>query len=208
MESFREYLREPWEQGCHHGRQLFAEIRQLGYVGCYSRLARVLAPWRQAEPESKVTTTQQLLDAPVTSPPTTRQISPQVAAALLDMLRPELSVRQAEIVDILKDQCPGFAVMRQLSFGFRSILCRGKVTTLHRWLEEAGKTGIHSLERFVRTIRQDLVAVESAVTERWSNGQAEGQINRLKALKRQMYGRPGVEFLRARVLLLPVLEIK
>jgi transposase len=98
--------------------------------------------------------------------------------------------------------------MRRLSFGFRSILCRGKVTTLHRWLEDARKTGTHSLERFVRTVKQDLNAVESAVTEKWSNGPVEGQINRLKALKRQMYGRVGVQLLRARVLPLPVLDIK
>jgi len=108
---------------------------------------------------------------------------------------------------MLKEQCPGYALMRRLSFGFRSILCRGKVTTLHRWLEEAKRTRIHSLERFVRTVKQDLAAVESAVPKKWSNGPVEGQINRLKALKRQMYGRAGVELLRARVLPLPVLEI-
>lgn len=91
---------------------------------------------------------------------------------------------------------------------FRSLLCRGKVTTLHRWSEEARRAGIDSLVRFVRTVRQDLSAVESAVRESWSNGPVEGQINRLKALKRQMYGRARVELLRARVLPLPVLEIK
>ena len=47
-------------------------------------------------------------------------------------------------------------------------------------------------------------AVESAVTEPWSNGLVEGQINRLKTLKRQMYGRAGVELLRARLLPEPV----
>ena len=81
--------------------------------------------------------------------------------------------------------------MRRLSFGFRSILCRGKVTTLHRWLGEARRTRTHSLERFVQAVKQDLSAVEAAVTEKWSNGPVEGQINRLKALKRQIYGRAG-----------------
>jgi hypothetical protein len=54
------------------------------------------------------------------------------------------------------------------------------------------KTGIHSLVRFVRTLnlKQDLSAVEAAVSEPWSNGPVEGQLNRLKMLKRQMYGRP------------------
>jgi len=92
--------------------------------------------------------------------------------------------------------------------GFRSILCRGKVKALHRWLAQARKTGIHPLESFIRTVKQDLAAVEAAVREKWSNGPVEGQINRLKALKRQMYGRAGVELMRARVLPLPILEIR
>jgi hypothetical protein len=48
---------------------------------------------------------------------------------------------------------------------FRAILRGGKVTTLHRWMEEARKTGIHSLVRFVRTLKQALSAVESAVSK-------------------------------------------
>ncbi len=67
-------------------------------------------------------------------------------------------------------------------------------------MEQARKTGIHSLVRFVRTLKQDLSAVESAVSEPWSNGPVEGQLNRLKMLKRQMYGRAGIELLRARLL--------
>ena len=56
------------------------------------------------------------------------------------------------------------------------------------------------MQRFVRTVRRDLDAVTNALTERWSNGQTEGQINRLKTLKRAMYGRAGAELLRARML--------
>jgi transposase len=129
-----------------------------------------------------------------------RQLSPQVAATLLAKLPAELTSRQAQIVDTLKRKCPGFAVMRKLVFGFRAILRGGKVTTLHRWMEQARKTGIHSLVRFVRTLKQDLSAVEAAVSEPWSNGPVEGQLNRLKMLKRQMYGRAGIELLRARLL--------
>ena len=133
------------------------------------------------------------------------QLSPQVAAALLSKVRAELTSQQALIVDTLKRQCPGFAVMRKLVFGFRAILRGGKVTTLHRWMEDARKTGIHSLDRFVRTLKQDLSAVESAVRKPWSNGPVEGHINRLKMLKRQMYGRAGIELLRARLLPEPAL---
>ena len=64
--------------------------------------------------------------------------------------------------------------MRKLVLSFRAILRGGKVATLHRWMEEARKTGIHSSVRFVRTLKQDLSAVESAVSEPWSNGPVGG----------------------------------
>lgn len=196
-ESFRDYLRQRWEQGCQHGRTLMAEIRQLGYVGGPSQLAKLLSPWRQPSPETKPV-------APEIQPRSIslpgRSISPQVAAALLSKIPNELNKHQAEIVFTLKKQCPEFAVMRKLVLSFRTILRMGKVSTLHRWMEEARNTGIHALVRFVRTLKQDLKAVEAAVGHRWSNGPVEGHVNRLKTLKRQMYGRAGVELLRARLL--------
>ena len=63
---------------------------------------------------------------------------------------------------------------------------------------------IQPLQQFVKTLRRDLAAVEGAVTEPWSNGPVEGHINRLKTLRRQMYGRAGVELLRARLIPLSV----
>ena len=101
---------------------------------------------------------------------------------------------------MLKAQCPGFPVMRRLVLSFRAILRHGKVATLHRWMTEAHDSQIRPLQQFVRRLRRDLAAVEGAVTEPGSNGPVEGHINRLKTLRRQMYGRAGVELLRARVL--------
>jgi transposase len=56
------------------------------------------------------------------------------------------------------------------------------------------------MRQFPIKLRQDAVAVRNAITEAWSNGQVEGQINRLKTLKRTMYGRAGIALLRARML--------
>lgn len=56
------------------------------------------------------------------------------------------------------------------------------------------------MQRFARAIRRDVEAVRNALTEGWSNGQIQGQINRLKILKRAMYGRASTELLRARML--------
>jgi len=68
------------------------------------------------------------------------------------------------------------------------------------WLTDARTCGIYGMRRFARTLRQDIDAVRNAVLEPWNNGQMEGQINRLKTLKRAMYGRAGVDLLRARMM--------
>ena len=69
------------------------------------------------------------------------------------------------------------------------------------WLKGAAACGVRALTTFAAGLRQDGAAVRAALTLPWSSGQAEGQINRLKMLKRQMYGRAGFDLLRRRVLL-------
>ena len=71
---------------------------------------------------------------------------------------------------------------------------------LGRGLHDADLSTLYGIRCFVHTLRQDLAAVGNAITETWSNGQTEGQINRLKTLKRAMYGRAGVDLLRARMM--------
>jgi transposase len=71
---------------------------------------------------------------------------------------------------------------------------------LDGWLAACTQSGIGTLVSFAKGLRQDYAAVRAALEEPWSSGQAEGQINRLKMLKRQMYGRAGFELLRKRVL--------
>jgi hypothetical protein len=195
-EFYRAYLLRRWAEGCQSVRVLMGETQTLGYVGCYGGLARLLAPWRLhgVPPDSP-----RASDAPVASI-FTRHVSPQIAAALLGQPRARLTAHQADTVDALKAHCPGSTTMRRLMLSFSTILRVGKVATLRRWMTRARATGIEPLQRFVRKLQQDQRAVEGAVRERWSNGPVEGHINRLKMLRRQMYGRAGVAFLRARVL--------
>ena len=91
-------------------------------------------------------------------------------------------------------------MMRGLAMRFRGILRGNDTGKLDVWLHDADRSGLYGIRRFARTLRQDLAAVRNAITEPWSNGQTEGQINRLKMLKRAMYGSAGVELLRARML--------
>ena len=72
------------------------------------------------------------------------------------------------------------------------------------WIRDAKESGIHAMRRFASGLKRDLSAVRNALATQWSSGQVEGQVNRLKTLKRSMYGRCGIEILRARMLPCPV----
>jgi transposase len=103
-------------------------------------------------------------------------------------------------VNWLKATAPAFAIMRQLAMRFRGIFRGSDPSKLDGWLDDAHYTGLYGIQRFVRFLRRDVEAVRNAIRETWSNGQTEGQINRLKTLKRSMYGRAGTVLLRARML--------
>jgi transposase len=201
---FAAHLRRRWAEGCHQGPRLLTEIRALGYRGCYSSLAKFLARWRDHEPElkpkSRPPASVSLRQQAGVHPTVSGHISPLVAAALLSKPRPLLTGWQAAKVEALKKACPDFARMRSLVLSFRGILQSGKAATLARWMKKAVASGIYGMKRFVRKLNHDLAAVKNALRESWSNGPVEGHINRLKTLKRQMYGRAGFELLRARLL--------
>jgi transposase len=68
------------------------------------------------------------------------------------------------------------------------------------WLARATASGITELDRLARGLTDDRAAVEAGRSLEWSNGQTEGQVNKLKLLKRQMYGRANLDLLRRRLL--------
>ena len=103
-------------------------------------------------------------------------------------------------VDAFKASSSDFATMRAFAMRFRSLLRGGDVEKLDAWLHDAQHSTLYGIRRFAQTLTLDIAAVRNAITERWSNGQVEGQINRLKMLKRAMYGRASVGLLRARMM--------
>ena len=137
-EDFREELWRRWEQGQQEGKQLFAEIRPLGYIGSYASLMRLLAPWREAQEAGGKAPQQREAN----HPGAVRHVSPRVAVALLSKPKPQLNGKQSEIVEILKLRCPGFATLRHLVLSFRGILCNGKVSSLQTWMKKAEEAGI------------------------------------------------------------------
>jgi transposase len=114
--------------------------------------------------------------------------------------RGQRTPQQIASLDALKIESAEFTIMRQLAMRFRGLLMGGAIEKLDVWLQDGQLSGIYAMQRFARAARQNFAAVRNAVLEPWSNGQTEGQINRLKAIKRAMYGRGGIELLRARMI--------
>jgi transposase len=94
--------------------------------------------------------------------------------------------------------------VRKLALQFRAMLRWRRSSRLAQWIATATSSKFFFLAQFGRTLRRDLGAVELAIETPWNNGPIEGQINRLKVIKRQMYGRAGFELPKARVLPLAV----
>jgi len=117
------------------------------------------------------------------------------------LLKPEaLSKEQKQHLEGFLQFCPRGRQLRKLALQFRAMLRWRKAGQLGPWMKRAAAAGFSFLAQFARALRRDLDAVTLALTTKWSTGPLEGQINRLKMIKRQMYGRAGFELLRARVL--------
>jgi transposase len=204
---FEAFLKERWVIGDRRGRGLFSDIRHRGYTGSLSHLERLLSQWRQAEKPPAQKIAEAMMHPNVLSataqardPLTGHLISLITAAALCIKPSGLLSPAQQLKVAALKAASDEFCVMRQLAMRFRGLLKSKDATGLLRWLRDAKTSRLHTMVRYARVIERDLPATANAIEMPWSNGQTEGQVNRLKTLKRQMYGRAGVALLKARML--------
>jgi transposase len=198
---FESHLAKRWADGFRTARHLLPEIQKLGYAGSLTHLERLLSQWRRTGHGPSL----QPLCADDVPTGTEKQCHiPPIAASHLCMKpRGLMGEQEREKVAQLKATVHGFDKMRELSLRFRGILKGRDVAKLDAWLDNAHRSGLYGMRRFAYTVRNDLAAVQNAIREHWSNGQTEGQINRLKTLKRAMYGRAGTELLRARLLPLP-----
>ena len=112
------------------------------------------------------------------------------------MGRDHLSKADAIQVARIEAALPALATARGLTDQFTDMVRNAREDALETWLDKAGES---QLDAFARGLRRDQAAVAAALREPWSNGQTEGQINRLKTLKRQMYVRANIDLLRARL---------
>jgi transposase len=128
--------------------------------------------------------------------------APSARNLAFDVLRADKK-RQAEErsrVHILRGINEEFGEVLALAEEFIALIRKEQMTALTDWLAKAEGSVSSELRGFAQGVRQDEAAVSAAMTEKWSNGPVEGQVNRLKTIKRQMYGRASFELLRRRVL--------
>jgi transposase len=107
---------------------------------------------------------------------------------------------QAQLDAILR-ACPELAAVTAHVRGFAAMMTGRHGRDLENWMTAATASGDPSLRSFVTGLRSDQDAVTAALTLPWSSGAVEGHVNRIKMLKRQMYGRASPDLLRRRVLL-------
>lgn len=133
--------------------------------------------------------------------PTPRLRLPSAQEASWMLLRPEKpGDEERKIVELLCRLSPEVGRARELALNFVAIIRGRRGGELGQWLKDSLLSGIPEFVSFAKGLSDDVSAVRAALEYEWSQGQVEGQVHRLKLVKRQMYGRGKLDLLRARVL--------
>jgi len=197
LSPFEPYLRERWNGGEQNGQRLLREIREQGYGGSQATLYGLVGRWRTG-PRHRGPYARQ--DTPVRPIPPPVRTSPREVSWLLLPPEDELKAQEAAYLTELLRSNTTVATTREAVHTFFALLRERQPDQLDVWLEQASTSGVRELAAFAAGVRRDYGAVRAACELPWSQGQTEGQVNRLKLLKRQMYGRAKLDLLRCRLL--------
>jgi transposase len=190
LDPYAGYLAQRWQEGCHNAAQLWRELRERGFDGSSRRVRQWVRqyhrPDRKSGPPPRTVTN--LLPSPR-----------QTTWILLNGPRPADDQTKAWI-EQFRQQIPEIQQTVQLATEFIVLLRERRGHELSNWRKQATQSPLAS---FAAGLGRDLAAIQAAFASPWSQGQVEGQVNRLKMLKRQMYGRAGFPLLRSRMLAVP-----
>lgn len=184
------YLRTRWTEGARTGIGLWRELIVRGYSGSRMTVERYLLSLRQMERQG----------LEITQAATTRQMTPQRAVGLMLRRCDDLTEEEALALEQICQLHPYILQACALLQQFAQMLRERQGQELGHWMQTTLHSGISELRSFVGKLRQDQAAVQAGLTLQWNNGMVEGHINRLKFLKRSMYGRANFDLLRLRVL--------
>jgi len=195
IHQFLPYLQKRWiEDGERSSRALWKEIKQQGYPGAEGTLRHFLQKWREAE-DVEIKAQAIIKSSAPGRAPSTKQIKWLLFGS---NKKPRQPWEQIFLQQLCRD-VPDIETARQLIKEFHQLMSNRQVEGFKRWLQKARASGIGELVWFANGVEQDRAPVEKAFESEWSQGQTEGQVNRLKLVKRQMYGRANFDLLRARV---------
>jgi transposase len=181
LEAHLPLLDEQWASGCHNGAELWRRLKARGFGGSL----RVVAEWATRRRRAE-TAGDRLQRVP----------SARTVARLMTTARDHMSKADTVMVAALERGVPTLVEARFLIDRFHAMI-RRRSADLDGWISDAGPSLVAS---FASGIRKDRQAIAAAITLPWSNGQTEGQITRLKLIKRQMYGRAKLDLLEARLI--------
>ena len=200
LTPYHAYLLERWNAGHRDALRLFQELQRRGYAGSYPTVARYAQRLRQAQGQARHhRPPRQTL--PVVTEPSYRQLTARRATWLV-LRRPERqNDNEATPLAQLKAQHPEVAAAITLAQDVARLVRERQPDPLDPWLARAAASPLTPLQRFAKGLRDDYDAVRAGVTRPWSTGPVEGHINRLKMLKRQMFGRAKLDLLQQRFLL-------
>lgn len=191
IDGYVPYIRERLEAGCTNQSQIWRDICEQGYTGCHTSVGK----WIRQNYGTKDETMEGLPQKTKVIVPSAREL-----AWLLVRHSDELEDDEKQLVDILlRDE--KVAELRQLAHKFMHMVRNGAHEQWLAWLESSCESAVEELKNFALGLKKDGSAVYESIVQTWSNGRTEGHVNRLKFLKRQMYGRASFELLRLRVLL-------
>jgi len=196
-DPYVDYLRRRWKEGCQNARQLTAELKQQGFKGSYDMVRRRVAHWRKQTSGSKANRhADKRSRLSRKRPPSSNRI-----AWLLLKPLPDMTPKEYALVTAITKRCPALEKAAVLAREFMDMVRNRKAQILDDWITRAcAPEEAVELNRFANGLLSDLPAIRAALSLSWSNGQVEGQVNRLKLVKRQMYGRAKFDLLRQRVL--------
>jgi transposase len=190
LRPYEPYLLERWRSGVRNGLKLWREIGALGYPGTRGNVSRFVAYLRRCERDG--------VSLPA-SPPAPG-LRPRQAAGLLLIPASERTDDQERAWRQVRQSHPEVDCSMALLQQFLALIRARSTDGLDPWLDQAAESGVPELEAFVTKLRQDGEAVRAGLSLPWSQGQMEGHVNRVKLIKRSMYGRGKLDLLRQRVL--------
>ena len=191
VEPYRAFVEQRWAEGCTQVQQLWEELQAQGFRGSYKSVWQFTRGW---SPPARL-----MEHAPPVQPHQEAR-TPRQAMWLLLRASEQLDGADAAYRAALCQICPEVERAAALAQAFGQLVRERRVSGLDPWRAAAEASGIRELRRFALGLRQDYAAVRAALDQPWSQGQTEGQVTRLKLLKRMMYGRANFDLLRLRVL--------